>query len=107
MKFAKRLYREDETGRPVLAHDTNIAFPLTDDSGENSAAPDLWPVYEQILDKPILLIRGELSDIIDVACVQKMKPDIEILEIPNVGHAPLLSEAGVEQRIEEFLRSVS
>ena len=110
MKFAKRIYREDEKGCPVLDHDLNIAIPLTDDSAENSAAPDLWPVYGQILDKPMLLIRGELSDIIDVECVQKMKkmkPDIEILEIPNVGHAPLLSEAGVAPRIEEFLRSVS
>ncbi len=110
MKFAKRLYREGDKGCPVLAHDTNIAIPLTDDSVENSAAPDLWSVYEQILDKPMLLIRGELSDIIDVECVQKMKqmkPDIEILELPNVGHAPLLSEAGVAPRIEEFLRSVS
>ena len=107
LKFAKRLYREDEKGRPVIACDPNIAIPLIDNS-ENSVAPNLWPVYELILDKPMLLIRGELSDIIDVECVQKMqqqKPDLEFFEVPNVGHAPLLSEAGVAPRILKFLSS--
>ncbi|GAA0403895.1 alpha/beta hydrolase [Cocleimonas flava] len=106
LKFAKRLYREDENGRPVIACDPNIAIPLQDNS-DNSVAPDLWPVYEQILDKPMLLIRGELSDIIDVECVermQQMKPDLEVLEIPNVGHAPLLSEEAVEPAIAKFLQ---
>jgi len=113
LKFAKRLYHEDDKGCPVISYDSNIAVLLTntdENTGENSAAPDLWPVYEQILDKPMLLIRGELSDIIDAECVQKMqqkKPDIEILEIPNVGHAPLLSETGVAPRIVEFISSVT
>ena len=86
-------------------------MPLTDNdetNDKNSVATDLWPVYEQILDKPILLIRGELSDILDAECVLKMqqkKPDIEIFEIPNVGHAPLLSEADIEPVIVKFLSS--
>lgn len=104
-KFAKRLYREDETGRPVLAHDLNIAVPLMD-TDASAVAPELWPVFELIVDKPLLLIRGELSDIIDVACVdrmQKMKPDMEFLEIPNIGHAPLLNEAKVDEVILSFL----
>ena len=105
LRFAKRLYREDENGSPVKACDPNIAVPLMNKSDDN-IAPPLWPVYEQIIDKPILLIRGELSDIIDIECVQKMKqmkPDLEILEIPNVGHAPLLNEANVESTISNFL----
>ncbi len=112
LKFAKRLYHEDDKGFPVIACDPNIAMHLNDndDNGKNSAAPDLWPIYEQILDKPMLLIRGELSDIIDIECVQKMqqkKQDLQILEIPNVGHAPLLSEPEVEPRIVKFLSSVT
>jgi len=105
LKFAKRIYREDGKGRPVLAHDPNIAIPLSNNEN-NSVAPDLWPVYEQILDKPILLIRGELSDILDAECVRKMqnmKPDLVCLEVANIGHAPLLSEAGVQPAIEKFL----
>ena len=113
LNFAKRIFNEDDKGCPVLAHDPNIAIPLMssgEDDGETSAAPDLWPVYEQILELPIMLIRGELSDIIDAECVQKMqqkKPDIDLLEISNVGHAPLLNEPDVESRIVKFLNSVS
>ena len=109
LKFAKRLYRVDDKGCPVLAYDPGIADPLTNNdktSDDKSVAPDLWPVYVQILNKPILLIRGELSDILDAECVLKMqqkKPDIEILEIPNVGHTPLLSEIEVEPAIVKFL----
>ena len=109
LKFAKRLYRVDYKGCPVLAYDLGLAVTLTDNDetrDDKSVAPDLWPVYEQILDKPILLIRGELSDILDAECVlmmQQKKPDIEILEIPNVGHAPLLSEADVATVIVNFL----
>ena len=109
LQFAKRLYREDDKGVPVLAYDLNIAVPLLAD-GENSDAPDLWPVYAQILEKPMLLIRGALSDIIDVECVQRMlqmKPGLEILEIPNVGHAPLLNEADVDTAILSFLSNNS
>ena len=110
LKFAKRLYHEDDKGCPIISYDPNIAVLFTDNKVEKSAAPDLWPVYELILDKPMLLIRGQLSDIIDAECVLKMqqkKPDIEVLEVPNVGHAPLLSEAEVKPRIIKFLNSVT
>ncbi len=112
LQFAKRLYHEDDTGRPVLAYDPNIAIPFkkVNSAEGKDESPDLWPVYEQIVDKPLLLIRGELSDIIDMACVKKMqqkKPDIEILHIPNVGHAPLLSEPDVAPRIIDFLQRMS
>ena len=105
LEFAKRLYTEDESGCPVLAHDPKIAVPLMD-TDANAVAPELWPVYELILDKPILLIRGELSDIIDIECVQrmqKMKPDMEFLEIPNIGHAPMLNEHNVDKVVLKFL----
>ena len=111
LKFAKRLYKEDDNGYPVIAYDPNIAVPLIDyneKNGEDSVLPNLWPVYEEIIGKPILLIRGELSDILETECVLKMqqlKPNIEVLEIPNVGHAPLLSETEVEPHIVKFIES--
>ena len=111
LKFAKRLYREDDGGCPVIACDPNIVVPLTNNenkSDKTSIAPVLWPVFQQIVDKPILLIRGELSDILDIEYVQKMqqmKPDMEFLEVANVGHAPLLSEVEVAPAIVNFLNN--
>ena len=104
-RFAKRTYSENQNGIPVLAYDPKIAEPLND-SSNNTAAPNLWPVYDQICNKPMLLIRGELSDILEPRCVQVMRQKntkLEVCEIPNVGHAPLLSEPAAQSAIEGFL----
>ena len=104
-KFAKRTYREDRDGFPVLAYDPKIAVPLND-SNSDSAAPNLWPVFDQICDMPMLLIRGEHSDILEPDCVEKMKQkntELQVSVIPKVGHAPMLSEPLAQTAIERFL----
>lgn len=103
--FAKRTYLENHNGIPVLAYDPKIAEPLND-VNNNTAAPNLWPVYDQICNKPMLLIRGELSDILEPGCVQMMRQkntNLVVAEIPNVGHAPMLSEPAAKSAIEGFL----
>ena len=104
-RFAKRTYQEDGHRWPVLAYDAKIAVPLND-AENNSAAPNLWPVYDQICDKPMLLIRGEHSDILEPHCVDKMSDkhsDLEVSVIPKVGHAPMLSEPSAQASINGFL----
>jgi pimeloyl-ACP methyl ester carboxylesterase len=105
MAFARRTYHEGSDGVPRLAYDAKIATPLNDVE-DNSAAPDLWPVYDQILETPMLSIRGELSDLLDLACVAEMQrrnPNLEVVEIPLVGHAPMLSEPTALAAVESFL----
>lgn len=104
-KFARRTYREGIDGLPVPAYDPNIAVPLNDPKSD-SAAPNLWPVYDQIDAKPMLLIRGEYSDILETDCVDKMRQknaELEVSTVPKVGHAPMLSEAVAQGSIESFL----
>ncbi|GAA6136941.1 alpha/beta hydrolase [Arenicella sp. 4NH20-0111] len=106
--FAKRIYREAENGEPVLAYDPAIAKPFTDNQSTEPA--DLWPVFDAMGDVPLLLIRGELSDIISTNCVAKMRerrPAMAYAQIPNVGHAPLLSEPCSISAIEQFLSSLN
>ena len=107
MRFARRVYQSDKSGRPVLAYDPAIATPI-DDSGGQSLSLDLWPTFRMSLDKPMLLLRGELSDLLAPSCVEKMQqinPAMAFVEIPNVGHAPLLNEAAAVAAIEGFLNS--
>jgi pimeloyl-ACP methyl ester carboxylesterase len=55
---------------------------------------------------PSLLIRGELTDLLTESCVAKMcerHPDMAVLSVPRVGHAPMLNESGVTEAICEFL----
>ena len=108
-QFAKRTYRADSTGCPRLAYDPKISLAFNN-TESNSAVPDLWPVYDQITETPMLLIRGDLSDILDLKCVAKMKkknPNLQVSIIPNVGHAPMLSEPIAQAAIEEFLKQIT
>lgn len=108
MTFAKRVYREDQRGCPVLAYDPAIAKPFAEN--QNTNATSLWPVFDAIGRVPLLLIRGELSDIISNDCVAKMqdrRPDMMYTEVPNVGHAPLLNEPSAVVAIQRFLQSMS
>ncbi|MDZ7686351.1 MAG: alpha/beta hydrolase [Gammaproteobacteria bacterium] len=108
MRFAKRTCEETEDGRVRLAYDPKISEPIGDDE-ENAVPPDLWPVFDQLQDVPLLVIRGELSDILHpdtVAGMQRRKPDMEVLEVPGVGHAPILDEPGVMEKVSAFVKAL-
>jgi pimeloyl-ACP methyl ester carboxylesterase len=56
---------------------------------------------------PMLLLRGENSDILSPDCVARMrtrKPDMHYREIPRRGHAPTLNEPAARVAIDAFLR---
>lgn len=106
--FVRRLYREDSTGRPVLDYDPAISQPMT--ASKEAVAPALWDVFQQIADKPMLLIRGALSDILTKPIVDKVmhiKPDIDYCCLENRGHTPLLSEPEAQRAIEQFLLTLA
>lgn len=104
LQFSKNLYRENSQGKPILAYDPEIAVLLQTPS--TPEASDLWPLFNLISDLPLLLLRGELSDILSPECVTKMQqqmPTMQFIEIPNCGHAPLLSEGSALAAIDHFL----
>ncbi|MCB1678015.1 MAG: alpha/beta hydrolase [Halioglobus sp.] len=104
LDFARGIYVERD-GVPVLAHDPAIAEPMGDD-GASAVPPDLWPVFRGIAEIPMLVVRGEASDILSRACVERMraiKPDLQSVTVPRRGHAPLLTEPAALQAIDTFL----
>ena len=106
-EFARGLYRE-ENGVPVLAYDPAISQPMADD-GSSAVPPDLWPLFDAITARPMLVIRGETSDILACASVDTMrekKPDLAFVEVPNRGHAPTLNEPVARRAIDSFLKSL-
>lgn len=105
--FARALYREVD-GKPELAYDPAIARPLAA-SDSSAVPPDLWSVFDAIRTLPILLLRGEHSDLLGRDCVAQMrrrKPDLEVAEIPHRGHAPTLDEPDSRLAIERFIASL-
>lgn len=106
-QFTKNIYRENAQGQPELSYDPNIALLLQQ---QNDAPPaNLWPLFRLIRDTPLLLIRGALSDILSSDCVAKMQDqqaDMQFIEVPNCGHAPLLSEPSALGAIDRFLNKI-
>jgi len=100
---AKRTWREKD-GRLVLTYDTALADYFAAVTFDQPL-PTMWPQFEALAQKPVMVIRGANSDILSAETVEAMKacaPAIEVLVVPHQGHAPLLAEAEVIARIAQF-----
>lgn len=107
-RFTRALYREDAHGVPVLAYDPAISIPLLE-AEVTAVPPDLWPLFDAMVDTPLLVIRGQLSDILASSCVLQMQlhnPTMQLAEIPNRGHAPILDEPESIAAIDRFLGTI-
>lgn len=107
LRFTRGLYREVD-GIPQLAHDSAIAQPMLADES-NAVPPDLWPLFSAMAAIPMLLVRGELSDLLAMDCVAKMQeiaPTLHVAHIPDRGHAPMLDEPIAVSAIDAFLAEV-
>ena len=54
----------------------------------------------------MLAVRGATSDILSsetLARMQREKPDLQSIEVPNRGHVPTLREPGVLAAIDDLL----
>jgi pimeloyl-ACP methyl ester carboxylesterase len=113
MAFARRIFVEKD-GRPQLDYDPNIAGafkpPEPAPGQPPPPAPDLWPLFEGLAAHPLLTIRGATSDILSPAIAEHMRlaaPDMDYVEVPGVGHAPMLDESQAVVAIDALLRRTS
>lgn len=94
LRLTKRTHRLTPEGRIVTDYDKQIAAPLRVPNG-GDAGVDLWPAYRALGDMPLLILRGELSDILARESARKMAtelPRARLVEVPGVGHAPTMDE---------------
>jgi pimeloyl-ACP methyl ester carboxylesterase len=102
--YARRLYREAEDGKIVADYDSNIALAFTDP--ETTPPVDMTPLFQALAEKPVLSVRGALSDLLSpeiVAQMRAVKPDLVAIDVPNVGHAPMLDEREAWEAVIDFL----
>lgn len=107
LDMAKRGMVLQPNGRIGLDYDMNIAEPFQQDDG--AAPPDLWPAFDALRDAPLLVLRGELSDVLTPATLGEMQrrhPDAEVVTVPDVGHAPMLDEPVSRAAIARLLAKV-
>jgi pimeloyl-ACP methyl ester carboxylesterase len=102
--FARRVFKESR-GRIVPDYDVKLAAALKGlDAGQ--PLPPMWREFDSLARVPMMVIRGGHSDILSAATVDAMRArreQLELVEVPDEGHAPLLADAETIARIAAFV----
>ncbi|MDJ0977085.1 MAG: alpha/beta hydrolase [Erythrobacter sp.] len=108
LEMAKRTLVVSQNGRISYDYDMAIAEPLSE---PGNAAPDnLWTAFEALAGVPMVLIRGELSDLLSPETVERMariNPEMKLVAVPRVGHAPTLDEPEARAAIDGLLSALA
>jgi len=107
VKMAQRNCRE-ENGEIRFDYDMAIADPFK--TTGPTPHVDLWPLFSALAQKPLLVVRGEKSDLLTAATAAKMQqvaPSMKLAVVPGVGHAPELGEPEALVAIDAFLDSLA
>lgn len=92
-----------EAGGWRLHHDPAIGEPFR--GNYLASEVELWPLYEAI-SCPVLALRGADSDLLTREAWQAMGtrgPRASLLEVPQVGHAPMLMDDSQIQPVRDWL----
>jgi pimeloyl-ACP methyl ester carboxylesterase len=106
MVWARRAFREKAGGGLERTYDLKIKHTL-DGIDASSPLPQVWELFDAMAGVPLMLIHGALSDLLSVQGVKDMtarRPDIDLITVPDQGHAPLLADKPTMDRIVAFCR---
>lgn len=109
LRLARRLMVVGPGGRIAFDYDMKIAEPFQS-AGADAPAVDMWPVFRALAGSPLVVVRGELSDILSAETLERMKrevPELETVTVARTGHAPTLEEPAVQQAIVRLLAKVA
>lgn len=105
-KWARRAFEQKDDGQLALRYDPNIAQAIQ--TGKlRSTSPAARMAFRRLARRrPTLLVRGALSDLVEqeqADWMRKAAPELHYAEVPNVGHAPMLTEPEALEAIRAFL----
>jgi pimeloyl-ACP methyl ester carboxylesterase len=108
-KWARRAFAPDAAGRLAPRYDPNIAIALQIGKLRPTSLPLRMAFRKLTQERPVLLVRGTLSDLLEerqAAWMRRAAPRMTCVEVPNVGHAPMLTEPVALDAILKFLAQV-
>jgi pimeloyl-ACP methyl ester carboxylesterase len=106
LAYARRSFKL-ERQRLVPTYDPRLAKTMQDIDFDQPVPP-LWPAFDALGRVPLMVIRGQNSDLLSedtVAAMRARRPDMEIVTVPDQGHAPILSGPLVLGRLAAFVAS--
>jgi pimeloyl-ACP methyl ester carboxylesterase len=108
-KWARRAFEQDDEGRLCPRYDPNIAIALQTGKLRPTSLAARMAFRRLARKRPVLLVRGELSDLVETRQADWMRraaPNMQYVEVPQVGHAPMLTEPAALEAIAHFLATV-
>jgi pimeloyl-ACP methyl ester carboxylesterase len=108
-KWARRAFEQDEAGRLAPRYDPNIAIALQTGKLRPTSLAARMAFRRLTRKRPVLMVRGELSDLVEARQADWMRraaPNMQYVEVPKVGHAPMLTEPAALEAIAAFLATV-
>jgi pimeloyl-ACP methyl ester carboxylesterase len=106
LAFARGTFKE-VGGQLVPDYDPKLATIL-EQIGPERPLPTLWKEFDALGRIPVMLIRGANSDILSAATVEAMRKRrraLDVVEVPDEGHAPRLAGSLTIGRIAAFIAS--
>jgi len=103
--FAERTWREH---RGVLAPDYDVRLARALDTNLEHPPPTLWDAFEALASVPLMVIRGVHSTMLTAPTLDGMlarRDEIDMVVVPDQGHAPLLEDPKLVRRIAAFVAS--
>jgi pimeloyl-ACP methyl ester carboxylesterase len=104
--FAGRTFKQ-AGGRIVPDYDVKLATAL-EATDLTQPLPTLWKEFDALAGVPVMVIRGANSDLLSPATVEAMRthhPGLDVVEVPDEGHAPLLAGDQIIGRIAAFAKA--
>lgn len=103
LAYARKSFKVDQH-KMVPTYDVQIAKMLEAMNFDEPPAP-MWPAFDGLGGVPVMVIRGANSDLLSEATVAEMRsrrPSMEVVTVPDQGHAPVIS-GGLVDRIAAFV----
>lgn len=105
--MARRTY-VDRSGRPVPPYDPELLKALAR-IDFSQRLPGMWPQFDALARVPLLVLRGENSDLLPQETLDEMKrrhPALACKVVADAGHVPSLDAAAQLELIEKFCDDV-
>ena len=103
MAWARRAFRE-VNGKLQRTYDSKLSGAF-DGIDRAKPPPPAWKLFDAMKNVPLMLIHGGLSDLLSeqgVKHMQARRPDLDVVEVADQGHAPLLADQPTIKRIAAF-----
>ena len=107
--FAQRTWKERPDGQIELDYDPEITRSLAGSKPGLLTRIVMWRVFSSLKTIPLLVVRGEESDILSKKIAARMirrHKDAELAVVPGRGHAPMLDEPAAVSAIRAFLKRI-